>query len=177
MLKEIEIKNKGLNLKIEDFKRINLFVGDNNVGKTRVLDSIREKAFLLKPSGILEKENSFTILKSLNLSFNNILTIENIGYDIHKYHRHMMWDFMLNYCLANDFQLFATTNAYGIIKSLSKVYKEFSKFYECQDWGGEDNLRLFRLYKKEETGETKYKKYNTEDLSISLEKELDVRGN
>jgi AAA15 family ATPase/GTPase len=174
MLKEIEIKNKGLDLKIEDFKRINLFVGDNNVGKTRVLDSIREKAFLLKPSGILEKENSFTILKSLNLSFNNILTIENIGYDIHKYHRHMMWNIMLNYCLKNDLQLFATTNAYGIIKSLSEAYKTFREFYEF--YKNEDDLRVFRLYKKEETGETKYKKLDTEHLHTSIDNGMEVRG-
>ncbi len=42
MLKNIHIKNyRGIkDLKIDDFKRINLFVGDNNSGKTSVLEAI-----------------------------------------------------------------------------------------------------------------------------------------
>ena len=71
MLKSIEIKNyRGIkNLKIDNFKKYNFFVGDNGSCKTTILESLFS-AFPNSPEGIITAANSRGLQVNLDNKYN-----------------------------------------------------------------------------------------------------------
>jgi AAA15 family ATPase/GTPase len=95
-LKNIEIQNfrSISNLKIEDLGQINIFTGENNTGKTTVLEAIFQ--LLGWRVGVLNKLNSFRNLsKEVDISyfFNNLNTSEPITiqaqFELEEYERRL----------------------------------------------------------------------------------------
>ncbi len=126
MLKDIHIKNyRGIkDLKIKDFKRINLLVGDNNSGKTSVLEAVT----ILYPNLvtliqiIVLRELGFFPLKKDRKSDAIDLTVNLSAFDKQFYNR--------NY--HEPFEIKASTNitkfkSIGIEASLSKNYEDFGQ--------------------------------------------------
>ena len=74
MIQDIKIENfRGItSLEIQDFKKINIFVGKNNCGKTSVLEAL----FLV--TGISNPSLSVTINNMRSLVINNIVDLKFI---------------------------------------------------------------------------------------------------
>jgi len=98
MLKDIHIQNyRGIkDLKIKDFKRINLLVGDNNSGKTSVLEAI---LLLMQPRNpILLLQ--FDYYRNLDLSEGNLLEIFDVS-PVH-FGENSLWEKLRYSCFNKD---------------------------------------------------------------------------
>ena len=175
MLKNIHIKNyRGIkDLEIKDFKKINLFVGDNGVGKSSILDYIEENysVYKIEPyiafdivcfRGVLTEELEEDQIKR------RIIIIDAIGHNIHWSRQRSMWRELIKCCKKNDTQIFATTHSYDTIKALSEAYEE------VKDLLGDDEIRLFKI-KKLNTDETILGSIDCEVLQAKIEDNIEIR--
>jgi len=73
---------------------------------------------------------------------NGILLIDEIENGLHWKTQKVLWRTIIFAAKANNVQIIATTHSHDTIKALSEVYEEVG-----EDLIGEDELRLFQLYK------------------------------
>lgn len=170
-LNDLHIKNyRGIkDLQINDFKRINLFVGDNGVGKTRVLKFIhnfnKNSYFYSLPKTISDIDKHF---KSFCDNKDGMVLYDEICNGLYYKTLPLMWKSLIKIIKKINIQIFATTQSYETIVSLNRAYQEIGK-----DLIGDDEIRLFRLEK--ENDEINSILFDVDELNYAIKRGGEVR--
>jgi len=154
MIKDIHIQNYHSikDLKINDCKRINLLVGKNEVGKTTVLEFIKQS---------YHKEyapfySSWRAFKTNQDS--KIILFDEIENGLHHSVMKDFWRYIIKMALANNFQIFATTHSHEMMEALVKAAEETNLIEQ-------EEIRVYRLHKNEEgNGVMKFESWATDQL-------------
>jgi len=151
-------------LKIEGFKRINIFVGENGIGKTSILKKISflPKAVFLNVKNS-DKSNLSNFLQEKKLDSHQIILMDEIENGLHIDNHPKLWQSVLTSLKANpEQQFFAATHSKEMVKALWETAKNENM---------ENEIILFRIT-RHTRGELKNKliavSYDTEELEYSM---------
>jgi AAA15 family ATPase/GTPase len=162
MIKDIRIQNyRGItDLQIKDFKRINLFVGKNGVGKTAVLEWIKE-TYHQEYAPFFSSWRFYRVRQG-----SNIVLFDEIENGLHFTIMKDFWTKLIASVIENNLQVFATTHSYEMIKALVEAAQETNLIKQ-------DEIRLFKIAKK--GNEILVGSYNAEEIKAKIESELEIR--
>jgi len=137
MIKDIHIQNyRGIkDLKIKDFKRINLLVGDNNSGKTSVLESV-----LL----MIHPRNPILLVKFdyyRNLDLTDGVLFENMNLNPQHFHDNFLWEKLSFNCFNKNTSNPISIKANESIKD-SNEHLEIVFDLKTQNFNGENSINL-----------------------------------
>lgn len=177
--------NKGFGFEIKDCKRINLLVGNHEVGKSFALAhvNLEGKPFVkVLGAGLLSPIETTYVLDvkvfELAMAKNHkfpfppnpiykFLILDEIGNNTHHSIHKPFWKNLIKEIIEHDLQVFATTHSYEMIEALVEAAKE-------HDFIGKDEVRLYRLHKNEEgSGVTQFDSWAIDAL---LEEKRELRG-
>ena len=136
MLKDIHIQNyRGIkDLKIKDFKRINLLVGDNNSGKTSVLEAIFLMIQPRNPMLLVQ----FDYYRNLDLAEGALL--ENINLSPQQFNDNFLWEKLSFNCFNKNIStpiLIATNESEKTRETLEILFD-----LKTRNFGGENSVNL-----------------------------------
>jgi len=122
---EVHIKNfQGIkDLKIRDLKQINIFLGENGVGKTRILNFIANKTYG-------------------NSSIPHLF-LDGIEMGLHHSSMIKKWKYFIDLSNKNNAQIFVTTQSYEMLEKLVELITLEKKYTYIIK---EDQIRCYSLY-------------------------------
>lgn len=186
MIKELEIKGyRNLDdFKVEGLARVNLIVGKNNIGKTNLLQYIKETHqsgckdlthwnLLNEQCKVFLGDDMFSIIPlrdaawSVGRVYNGIATEDNFGQGLHYSLFDKLWDFIFTITERLNIQFFATTHSRDCIESFNRIAQQRIDPTEAV---------LFRMGRSVITGDIVARHYTEDELNQEIEMGLDVRG-
>lgn len=106
----------------------------------------------------------FSIILNIENTKNGIVYIDEIENGLYPKSQEILWKSIFSSAKEFNVQIFSTTHSLDCLKAYISTFSKFKK---------EDELRVFRIERKEE--ESKVKKFDYEEVKIALESEWDIR--
>lgn len=160
-MKTLHIKNYGIikDLKIDNLKKINVFVGENGVGKTQILHRLNEEVGSV---WLMNIEIQFIAYDDpFEVNYSKIILVDEIERGIYYKNYKKVLKKLLEICELYDAQMFITTHSYEMLIALDSLNQEMEN---------KDNIMVYRIKDGKVAA-----MYNSDDFHLVIEERMEVR--